>query len=515
MSRNKGKRKPTTRSDFGKLLREYRLRGRNPYDNGHLTQERLAELLEEIAGLAAYTNIDVSRWETGGKKGRVIDHEDRGLLVGLVQVLHHCSGIVSFKEANALLQAGDYRILDEDETAQVDSDWLVNETANIDTIGQTVQIHGRPHTLIQNPTNVPQRQMTQANLPTPFMVPSLPPQGVFGRDTLLSQILDLLHIDDMGSRNIPPLALRGMGGVGKTTLTLALGRLEGMRQRFPDGILWVVFGPNPTIRFLQEDWGRALGLDLLPERDETSCRHRLQEALFQRQALLIVDDVWEIHHGKQFEVAGPACRMVLTTRELEVAHHLATKDRTIKVDIFTPEASLQLLHRLAPEAVGNNKQIAYQLCERLEYLPLALTLAGRMLANEVEVPSRMQRLVDELLERREARLQLLQTEGRLGIDEENPVSLQAILGLSVDRLSKADKERFVMASIFGGEPLTWALDMAAYVWECSLTEAEDTVTRFIRRGLLEAQKDEQENRRYRMHALLADYAQALMDEMGL
>ncbi len=237
----------------------------------------------------------------------------------------------------------------------------------------------------------------------------------------------------------------------------------------------------------------------------------MQELLYDRQALLIVDDVWEIRHGKLFEVAGPACCSIITTRELGIAHHFATKDRTIKVDILTPEASLQLLHRLTPEAVAYDKNIAQQLCERLEYLPLGLTLAGRMLADETDIPSRMKRLFDELLERRDARLQLLQSEGRLGIDEENPVSLQAILGLSVDRLSPIDKERFAMASVFGGEPLTWDLEMAAYVWDCQQTEAEDTVSRFIKRGLTEAQKDG----RFWMHALLADYAQELMDEMSL
>lgn len=343
------------------------------------------------------------------------------------------------------------------------------------------------------------------------MVPALPPQGIFGRDETLSKIIHLLQLEGEKSRDTPPLALRGMGGVGKTTLTLALGRLEDMRQRFPDGILWIALGPSPTIRFLQEDWGRALGLDLLPEQDENSCRHRLQEALYDRQALLIVDDVWELHHAKQFEVAGPACRLVVTTRESDIAHHLATRERTIQVDILSPEASLQLLYRLLPQAVAPNEKVARQLCERLEYLPLALTLAGRMLANETDIPSRLQRLVAELLERREARLQLLQDEGRLGIDEENPVSLQAILGLSVDRLSAVDKERFAMSAVFGGEPLTWQLEMAAHVWECSQAEAEDTVARLIRRGLVYAQG----NGRYWMHALLADYAQELMDSMGL
>lgn len=61
MTRKRGKHKKIIRSDFGKLLQEYRLRGRNPENNGRLTQERFAELLDEIAGLPGYSFINVSR----------------------------------------------------------------------------------------------------------------------------------------------------------------------------------------------------------------------------------------------------------------------------------------------------------------------------------------------------------------------------------------------------------------------------------------------------------------------
>ncbi len=122
----------------------------------------------------------------------------------------------------------------------------------------------------------------------------------------------------------------------------------------------------------------------------------------------------------------------------------------------------------------------------------------------------MQRLVGDLIERRESRLHLMQAEGRLGITGEEPVSLQAILALSVDRLDRVDQERFAMASIFGGDPLTWEINAAAFVWECSVEEAEASVACFIQRGLVERRGE-----RYWMHALLADYAAEMMETFGL
>ena len=98
----------------------------------------------------------------------------------------------------------------------------------------------------------------------------------------------------------------------------------------------------------------------------------------------------------------------------------------------------------------------------------------------------------------------------MGLTEEEPVSLQAILGMSVARLDKTDQARFAMAAVFGGDPLTWEIHAAAYVWECSVEEAEATVARFIQRGLVERRGE-----RYWMHALLADYAAEMMEQMGL
>lgn len=344
----------------------------------------------------------------------------------------------------------------------------------------------------------------------PFMTPSLPPQGVFGRDDFLKQISQLMKLNQPEMTNVPPVALRGMGGIGKTTLAIALGRLNLIERFFPDGVLWVALGPNPTIRLQQDSWGRALGVDLQPERDEKACRERLQNILHRRRVLLLIDDVWEVNHGKYFTVAGPKCRTLITTRESPIAHTLTTRQQTLSVNVLKPEDALALLRHMAPDAVVADEKNAMRLCERLEFLPLALTLAGRFLANETDVPTRMQRMVDELIERRASRLQLLQAEGRLGINEDDPVSLQAILGMSVERLDKNDQERFAMASVFGGEPLTWDIKAATFVWECSLEEAEDTTSRFIKRGLVAPR-----TQRYWMHALLADYAADMMDEMEL
>jgi len=345
--------------------------------------------------------------------------------------------------------------------------------------------------------------------PRPFLVPPLPPQGVFGREQDLDALSARLALPDLSATEVPPVALLGMGGVGKTTLALWLGRHAGIRTRFPDGVLWAEVGPSPVLRTLLNGWGQALGIDLIPSRDEAACRDRLRDVLAERRVLLIVDDVWDVNHGSLFLVAGPRCCTLFTTREPPIAYTLATSKRTLRVDVLSPEASLQLLEALAPEGVAADRAAAQRLCKRLAFLPLALKLAGRLLANEAGVPRRMQRLLDELTEQRKARLALEQLEGRKGLEEESSVSLRAILGLSVNRLSKVDQERFAMLSVFGGEPLTWEIRAVSSVWECSQEEAEATTARLIQRGLVEPRPED----RYWMHALLADYAAERLEEL--
>lgn len=366
-------------------------------------------------------------------------------------------------------------------------------------------IGGSPYAFVRGEQVLGNRFQT----PAPFMTPPLPPQGILGRDETLTQILQLMKLNKQSppkgchgspATNVPPVALRGMGGIGKTTLAIALGRLEIMPRLFPDGVLWVQLGPNPQIRQLLDGWGRALGVDLRAERNEQACYERLQAILYHRRMLLLIDDVWEVSHGKYFTIAGPQCRTLITTRESPMAHALATRERTIAVEVLKPAPALALLASLAPEAVAADKTKAKRLCKQLGYLPLALKMAGELLANEADVPSRMKRLVRQLIAQPEARLQLCQPEGRLGLSNNEPVSLQAILGMSIKRLGKTDQERFAMLKELSDGPRS-----CATTCKCSLEEAEATLSRFIQRGVL--------GKGYRIHALWADYAAKMRQNM--
>lgn len=103
-------------TSFGQLLRFYRRRCQDPQRGGLLTQERLGELLGIALGDAGYSGAAVSDWERDKSK---INVDDRLVLVNLVSILHNCGGLVTLTDANKMLQAGNYRALNEREKGQV------------------------------------------------------------------------------------------------------------------------------------------------------------------------------------------------------------------------------------------------------------------------------------------------------------------------------------------------------------------------------------------------------------
>jgi hypothetical protein len=335
----------------------------------------------------------------------------------------------------------------------------------------------------------------------PRQAPSPPASGVIGRETDLKTLLDDLVGTQSGS-----VSLVGLGGIGKTTLAAAAARSRGATQRFTDGTLWVPVGPTPRVRPLRERVGRDLGIDLLPKPHVEDCVDALRDALFERRILLVLDDVWQVAHAEPLNIGGDECRLLITTRSEEVASTLSSRARTHSVNVLSSEASAELIHRLAPQLTELGTGAVANLCRRLEFHPLALTLAGRLLEAESAVPTRMAACFDALLNSADARLALSQTESRLGIDAES-VSIRAILGLSIDHLNPTDRERFAMCAVLGGDPIIWTLDEATAVWACHSSDAEQTVRNFVRLGLAERRGGN-----YWMHALLHDYAYSLWKE---
>jgi hypothetical protein len=301
-------------------------------------------------------------------------------------------------------------------------------------------------------------------------------------------------------------AVRGWPGVGKTTLAAALAHDEQLSRAFPDGVLWAALGPDADPFPVLGSWLTALGVDpgdMPGVKERTS---RLAGLLRERRMMLIIDDVWDAAQAQPFCVGGRDCRTLVTTRHPEVARDLGLPEGNIyRLEVLGDDASVDLLRSLAPDAVARDPEGTLRLARELEGLPLALKVAGGLLAAETAMGWGIGDLLTEL------------AAGRRILEERAPADLAdlanqtrptvaVLLAKSTDRLDGTTRDRFALLGAFVPKPATFDGAAVAAVWQ--VEDARPTLRRLVDRGLLEPAG----GGRFQMHALLAVHARALCDE---
>ena len=95
--------------------------------------------------------------------------------------------------------------------------------------------------------------------PSPLGVaPPFPNLIFIGRDAAVSDVKQRLGVAT-GKPSLQQLIVRGLPGVGKTTLVSVLARDHQIAQTYPDGILWTSLEQKPGIVSIMAGWGRYLG----------------------------------------------------------------------------------------------------------------------------------------------------------------------------------------------------------------------------------------------------------------
>lgn len=343
------------------------------------------------------------------------------------------------------------------------------------------------------------------------MIPSLPETFV-GREGDLAELKENLRIGVEHETLVPVqvlTAVHGWPGVGKTTVAAALARDKEVAELFPDGRLFASLGREPEILSTLVTWARALGAgDLSDAESVPEASTRLAAAVSEKRVLLVVDDVWEAAHAASLAVGGRRCGTLVTTRLSRVAQEISPRAEGVyRLGVLSEEEALKLLKQLASDVVSEHPEESRQLVQELDGLPLAIRVAGGMLAAEsyrgLDVPE----LLEELRVGKRLLGEQVPPSYVLASEQEVPPTVTALLRRSTERLRALYRKRFALLGVLPPRPISFDIPAAQDVWDMR-SDPRMTLRALTDRGVIEPAG----NGRFQMHSLLSDFAVSMIEE---
>ncbi|MBN1992951.1 MAG: hypothetical protein JW953_09610 [Anaerolineae bacterium] len=343
-----------------------------------------------------------------------------------------------------------------------------------------------------NVTHIRQEAPARPPQPIPTEIPRPRASTFVGRSDELDWLCARLKAGDVAA----VAGVRGIGGIGKTEL--AINAANQLKDHFGEHIIWLECGPN-DVYAIQERIAAALGITL-PGEELRLRADSLTLALRQRPATLVVLDDIRRRHLDEFACLlppSPPCALLVTSRRDDLP--LPDPAASIKkIDVLTPvQAETLLGNLLDPEDVPTEPATVTAICELLEKIPLALTLAARRAGRlarrrDADPATTLAALLADLQERR--RVLVLEQGDRPDL------SIMLTFEASYEELNNDDQARLQRLGVFARNE--FELPALQAVWETDEEAARRTLLNLTNAGLLE----EVDEDIWWMHDLLREYA---------
>ena len=174
------------------------------------------------------------------------------------------------------------------------------------------------------------------------------------------------------------VTIRGIGGIGKSTIAKALCHDPLIKEHFVDGFLWISLTPPllNTITMLSEIYQRLTGKCATPNISILQNEIRSLVSNPSCKLLVILDDVWEAEDAMMFVDVFSSCKMILTTRKMNINVKIPPKV-CFDVQSMTIAESVKLLTLQIVEVEAlhaNDASLIQKLAKDLHCWPLLLNL---------------------------------------------------------------------------------------------------------------------------------------------
>ena len=350
----------------------------------------------------------------------------------------------------------------------------------------------------------PPRQQVTHTVPVPvhehLVAPEAPPHYFVGRANEVKELAARLAAGK-------PVAIQGMGGIGKTALAQRL--VQEVQGQFAGGVLWTTFlTPDtlqepPDVLGILNQWAEAAGGSPVGSSDLKARADGVRTLLAGRGRILaVLDSAWEYGSVDLLvrKALPPEAVVLITTRDADMAKRLGLRVEPLGV---MPEDDAVALFRELLGDLGTHEQAAREVARLVGGLPLALEIAAGM----ADMPSD---LVEIALKLRTAPMLEVLESGRR---DDPQHSVRASLSLSYGELNARMQRRFRALGAFAPAPFDAAAAQA--VWgegsaEVAAERANQALRFLARRALLTRVSGDT----YSQHDLLRAYALAMLKREG-